>query len=289
MHSSKEKYSKSFFFALMLHVVVLAVLVVSFDFSARTPVLQNTANKENIINAMVMSAPPRPTKIAPKPEQFIPPKLASVKPTPPTPPKPVFPDPVKPVKPQEKIKIAPPTKPAIAILDKKQKKLQEDKIAQQLLADIKKQTDQQKKVKQKAIAAAFEKEMKQLTAKSIQKQLQQEQKQLLGAKTQQTQGEVNKYKALILQAISQNWLVPKSVNKSLFAELLIHVAPGGVVLDVQIIKGSGDESLDHSARSAVFKSSPLPVPADLDAFDTFRQFVLKVKPENVLSSETWES
>jgi colicin import membrane protein len=38
-------------------------------------------------------------------------------------------------------------------------------------------------------------------------------------------------------------------------------------------------TLDRSARAAVFKASPLPVPKEPDAFEAFRQFILKVKPE----------
>jgi colicin import membrane protein len=106
-----------------------------------------------------------------------------------------------------------------------------------------------------------------------------EQKRTSGAKSR---GEVNKYKALILQTISQHWLVPSGVDKNLSAELLIRLAPGGTVLDVQVIRSSGSAGLDRSARDAVFKASPLPVPSDSEGFDQFRQFVLKVKPENVI-------
>jgi colicin import membrane protein len=158
-----------------------------------------------------------------------------------------------------------------------------------MLADIQKQTHKEKKIKQKSIASEFEKDMKQMAARSLQQDMLQEQKKMAGARAQQVRGQVDKYKALILQTISQNWLIPPSVNKNLYAELMIRVAPGGVVLDVQVIKSSGDEGLDHSAQTAVFKSSPLPVPKDSDAFEPFRQFVLKVKPKDILNTENWES
>src|SRR3990167_469111 len=275
MQIRKEKYSKSFFFSVLLHVIVLIVLIVSFDFSAKMPVLENSAKNTEIINARIIASMPKSTRAVVSPKPALPPIMK------PNPPKPIFPDPIKPVAPPK-----PPEKQVIAILDKKQQKLRQDKIAQQLLSEIKKQTDKRKKItKQKELVAAFEKEMKQLTAQS--QQMQQEQKKIAGARQQQVRGEVNKYKALILQTISQNWLVPSTVNKRLQAELLIRVAPGGMVLDVQIIKSSGDDSLDRSARTAVLKSSPLPVPSDSDAFETFRQFVLKVKPENILTSESW--
>ncbi len=276
MNVRKDRYSSSFFFSLLFHSLLIAALIVSFDMNSSTPVLQNSEQNKEVINARVMDVVPVPKKIMPAPKKMAP--------TPPPPAQPVV------SKMQEKPQpIQPPKKQAIAISDKKQKKLQQDKIAQQLLADIKKQTRQQKKIKQKNIANEFEKDMKQMAAKSIQQEMLQEQKKMAGARAQQIQGEVNKYKALILQAISQHWLIPPSVNKNLSAELMIRVAPGGTVLDVQIVKSSGDESLDYSARSAVFKASPLPVPTDSNGFEPFRQFVLKVKPKDILSSENWES
>jgi colicin import membrane protein len=57
-----------------------------------------------------------------------------------------------------------------------------------------------------------------------------------------------------------------------------------MVLDVQVTKTSGDPSLDSSARAAVLKASPLPVPSNPDEFDSFRQFALKVKPENIMDA-----
>ncbi len=263
----------AFYFSLVLHLIILTVLVVSFDFSAPMPVVENSNNKE-VINAMVMETPQKPTKI-----------LQKAAPPMPAAPKPIAPKPM-PVKPMVKAAPVVPTKtPVIAIAEKKQKKTKQDLIQKQLLADLKQQTQHQKKVKQRAIQAAFEKEMNEIKAKSLQQQMLQEQKRLANVMTQQTRGVVDKYKALILQAISQRWIVPNNVDKHLTAELLVHVAPGGLVLDVQLIKSSGDEALDRSARAAVFKASPLPVPTDTEAFESFKQFVLKVKPENVLATD----
>jgi colicin import membrane protein len=260
----------AFYCSLFLHAVILMVLIVNFDLSTPMPVIENSENK-HILNAIVMDAPPQIPKIFQKP---VLPKLIS-----PSTPKKIEPDlsaktPVMPVK-----------KPTIAITDKKQIKQKQDFIQKQLLADLKKQTNQQKKIKHSALQAAFEKEMKEIKAKSLQQQMMQEQKRLVNTMTQQARGKVDKYKALILQSVSQHWIIPNNIDKHLTAELLIHVAPDGLVLDVQLIKSSGDAALDRSARAAVFKASPLPVPMDAAAFEAFRQFVLKVRPENVFSTE----
>lgn len=143
--------------------------------------------------------------------------------------------------------------------------------------------------KKKALA---QKQLKQKLAQAqqqmLQQQIAQEQQQLsataaASAHNQEMQNEIDKYKALILQTIGQNWLVPDNTDKSLSCQLLIQVAPGGEVLGVQVIKSSGNPALDSSATAAVFKSSPLPVPTDPELFDKFRQLRLTVKPENVTS------
>ncbi len=244
----QQKYGKPFLYSLSLHITVLLLMIVSFEFSSTMPVVESSNKNIEIINAIALNQPPTQLKFNPQPPQ----------------PKP------KPIHAQQK-KLVPvqPKKNTIAIAHKKQKKLRQEKI------------------KQKAVEAAFAKELKELNAKSLQQQMLREKKRIADVRSQQVSGEVNKYKALILQAISQRWLIPPGVNKKLFSELLIRVAPGGVVLDVQIIKSSGDQALDRSARAAVFKASPLPVPKEADAFESFRQFVLKVKPENVLSNESW--
>ena len=120
----------------------------------------------------------------------------------------------------------------------KPKKIKQDLIQKQLLADLKKQTQREKNSKQKAVQAAFEKEMNEIKEKSLEQQMLQEQKRLASIMTQQTQGVVDKYKALILQTISRHWLIPANIDKHLTAELLIRVAPGGT-FQVQLIKSSG--------------------------------------------------
>jgi TonB family protein len=126
-----------------------------------------------------------------------------------------------------------------------------------------------------AIADEFAKELKQHPLKPSKATLLKSDKSV---KETQMHGEINKFTALILQAISAQWLVPSGVNKNLSTTLLIRLAPGGLVLDVQITKSSGNHALDYSARDAVLKASPLPTPKDRESFDQFRQFQLKVKP-----------
>lgn len=261
----QQAFRKYFFVSLLLHLVFLFLLITSFDFSKPPPVVENT-NQSDPIEALVWK------ETMPKPKRII---QSTAKPIPIPAPSP----PEKAAEPQTKtVK----NEAIIAIPDKKVKVEQEKSIQKELLADLKKQAEKNKKQKQKELQMAFEKEMKEMKAKTLQDQMLQEKKRLSEIKEQKLRGVVDKYKALILQAIGQQWRVPPNANKKRFAELLIRLMPGGVVLEVQLTKSSGEEALDRSARAAVFKASPLPVPDDHDSFEPFRQFVLKVKPENII-------
>jgi colicin import membrane protein len=94
-------------------------------------------------------------------------------------------------------------------------------------------------------------------------------------------GVVDKYKALILGAIGQQWILPDQVNTSLSSRFKIRLAPNGAVLDVQLTRSSGDAVLDRSAEAAIYKASPLPVPSEPDMFNVFREISLTVRPETI--------
>lgn len=96
---------------------------------------------------------------------------------------------------------------------------------------------------------------------------------------------IDRYKSLIIDAISQRWIVPDSVNASLECRLQVRVAPGGDVIQVKLLKASGNSALDRSAQAAVYKASPLPVPTDATLFHQFREFNLVVKPQGIVADE----
>lgn len=253
---------KPFFYSLCLHILVLAWLVINYESHSKLAVVQNANRNTHVINAVVLSPQPAP-------------KL-QVKPLPPT----VEPAPII----KKTISTPEPEKQVISIKPTKPKPFASDKVMQQLLADLKKQSQLKKKQHAKhKTQQAFANQLKLMAQKSLQQQMLQEQTRLANLRAAEVQGEINKYKALILQVISQHWLVPSTEDKHLYADLLIRLAPGGTVLDVKIIKSSGKEALDRSAEAAVLKSSPLPVPTDATAFAAFRQFVLRVKPITILT------
>ena len=265
--------NKYFFLSAAIHIGALIILIASVEFSSPLTVIENT-NKNDVISAVVLGDSPKskmlPQKIASKPAQTI----VKEEPKPPEP---------APTMQKKTVESVQTPKDAIALKAAEKKK--RELFAKDLLADVQSTKEKHKKKKQKELTSQFEKTLREQAEKSLRQQLLNEEIKLQGKQTREAQGVVDKYKALILQAISEHWIIPTQANKKLYCELMIRVAPGGVVLDVQVTKSSGDPSLDSSARAAVLKSSPLPVPKDATAFEAFRQFVLKVKPENILGND----
>ena len=94
-------------------------------------------------------------------------------------------------------------------------------------------------------------------------------------------GVIDQYKARIIHAISQEWILPERVDSRLSSQFRIRLSPDGRVLEVSLIRSSGDPVLDRSAQSAIYKASPLPVPQDAELFKVFRDISLTVRPENI--------
>lgn len=125
----------------------------------------------------------------------------------------------------------------------------------------------------------------QIAQKNVQQLLQQEVHMTLQKNQMATRNAAatTKYRHLILQSIAQQWIIPPDLDKHLETRLAVRLAPGGMVLEVVIIKGSGNAVLDRSAQTAVYKASPLPVPKESGLFNSFRQINLTVRPEGLIS------
>ncbi len=153
---------------------------------------------------------------------------------------------------------------------------QKQKKIEQALA-YKKAAQKKKKLAEQALLA--EKSRQDLLQQSVERQLHQErQHSVKRANQQKLMKAVQRYRAMIIQTISQNWLVPKGVDHNLSCRFRIAVTPNGQVLSVRLLKSSGNMVLDRSAQTAVMKASPLPVPEDPVLFKEFRQFDLTVRP-----------
>ncbi len=171
----------------------------------------------------------------------------------------------------------------------RQKEEQEKHLADMKQQQIKMQKQQEQdtqrlaeltKKKTEELAKANLAKAEKAKADLLQKQQAAQQAVVNAANTARVAGEVDKYKALILNAISQQWILPQNADSAMSSQFRIRLAPNGSVLEVALTRSSGDPILDRSAQSAIYKASPLPVPSDPTTFNMFRDISLTVRPGN---------
>lgn len=298
-----ENYKSPLMLAVGLHLILIILLIVHFKFSSEQPVTQSSNNiiqavavSDNQAHTPIQQSTPKPVVQTPKPvvkpippppsqQQAIkqPPPVAVKQP--PTPPQPT----------QQQLAIEQQAQAELAL--QKAQALAQKKAAQQAALKLVQQQaasalNQQLQAQAQQQKQATQKQQMQSAQQATQQLLQQE----LSAATPTTstanatntisaadQGQIDKYKALIIASISQQWIVPDIKNKNESCKILVHLAPGGVVLSVTITQSSGDDVLDSSAVTAINKASPLPVPKDSTLFNNFRDINLTVQPQGILA------
>jgi colicin import membrane protein len=90
--------------------------------------------------------------------------------------------------------------------------------------------------------------------------------------------EIQKYTALINKAVSREFN-RTGLPEGLSCELLVRMVPGGEVTSVTIGRSSGNAVFDRRAELAVKKASPLPVPQDPGLFELMRETKFIFTPE----------
>lgn len=96
-----------------------------------------------------------------------------------------------------------------------------------------------------------------------------------------SQSMMDRYKALIIEKIAHHWVLPKAYQSDVSCRLRITLGANGEVLGASILQSSGYPALDASARAAVLKASPLPLPKDPALSAKFKVLRLTVKPEQL--------
>lgn len=93
-----------------------------------------------------------------------------------------------------------------------------------------------------------------------------------------TAAEVRRYQDMIRSKIRRNIAMPPDVPDSAQAEFKVTLLPGGMVLDVLLLKSSGNTAYDNAAERAVYLAQPLPLPADPALQNLFRELKLNIRP-----------
>lgn len=170
---------------------------------------------------------------------------------------------------------------------KQQQQALQQQAEQQLAILKQQQADAAKQLaatKAAAVKAAQQAKLQQSAKLDLAKQMSQEETQLDKQQNQQINDQISRYTTLILQAIGQQWIIPPNVDPTKYCILEIKLGDGGVVQSVNLQKSSGDPQLDRSAMAAVYKASPLPVPADPQIFAKMQDINLKVRPEDTMTT-----
>ncbi len=95
---------------------------------------------------------------------------------------------------------------------------------------------------------------------------------------------VASYMDIIDEAVNRRWSRPPSARRGMVVVLRIHLIPTGQVVSVNVVKSSGNEAFDRSARNAVNKAERFPELQNMPGrvFEAnFRRFLLKFTPEDL--------
>ena len=139
--------------------------------------------------------------------------------------------------------------------------------------------EQERKVKEKQEALQAE-----IARQEAEFQKQQEvdrQARQAESRRQASLSEINKYRSLIKEEVTRHWNIPATAHDDLLCEVKVRLIPSGDVVDVKIIKSSGDAAFDRSVEKAVYRAAPLSVPSvESGLFDEFREVVFQFEPRN---------
>ncbi len=83
------------------------------------------------------------------------------------------------------------------------------------------------------------------------------------------------YSAQLQNIVNGNWIRPATARTGLKCTVRVRLIPGGEVVEAHVTRSSGDAAFDRSAETAVLRSSPLPAPPD----PSLREFDFVFKPE----------
>ncbi|HEB54985.1 MAG TPA: cell envelope integrity protein TolA [Gammaproteobacteria bacterium] len=164
---------------------------------------------------------------------------------------------------------------------KRQAQLQIERQRQKrLLQEKKRRQAEQKRIKEEE--RKQQEELARQEAEMKQKLDADRRRQQEVARKQANQQEISKYLGQIKNAVTRHWTLPAQEVKGLRCEVKVRIIPNGEVIDVQIIKSSGNLAFDRSVETAVYRAAPLPVPSiDSGLFDEFREVIFSFEPRDL--------
>ena len=221
---------RSFALSAAVHIVLAAVLFLGVRWQVHAP---------STVEVELVDAPPPPAPVVEAPKPPPPKSEPEVKPPPPVP-KPDIVVREKP-KPKPEPKKAPPPKP--------KDDLELKKRMQEQLAMEQKALDQQRQERQLRELLAAQK------ADAARKA------------TAARASALGEYIGRIQAKVRGNWILPQDLHGNPEAIFLVTQLPTGDVLDIKLLKSSGNPAYDTAVERAILKSSALPLPSDPALFN----------------------
>jgi len=272
-------FSLPVFLSVFLHAVLLAFIILKFDFFKKEP----EPYKPHFVSATLVDVKP---KAKPVPQQVKEQVLDGKK----------DPD-LKPVKQQkeQEVQEAEAKAQVQKVQEQKEKAETEAKVRDEKLkkekakkeADEKAKSEKQKKVEeeQKALADAEKKKKQEKQRREELKALDaalQKEEQMISSTVDDVSSK--SYEELIAERVRQNWNRPPSARNGMTAVLEIRMLPTGQVMGVRVVKSSGDAPFDRAAEQAVKRVDRFEEVKNIppDIFEKhFRQFTFTFTPEDL--------
>lgn len=171
---------------------------------------------------------------------------------------------------------------------KRKQKEQERKQAEQAAANAKEKRIKEEQAQQKAAEERRRKKLAEEKRKKaaaeraeqerlLEQQMLEEMAARQSARSQQVMTEVDKYSALIIQAIERNFIQDEALMRGKSCKLKIKLASSGFVINVQAVQG--DKIVCQEAIKAVNKAGTLPVSKDPLVFKELQNISVIYAPE----------
>lgn len=264
---------RSILLAVAVHGAFFALIVFGVSWQSRpTPPLQAE---------LWDKLPPGKPGAAPKAD-VEPPKPQPARPEP-EPPKP---EPAKPEPPRADPKPEPPKPdPAIAEKKEREKKAQERKEREkkeQERKDLEKKAQEKKEREAKAATdtkAAADAKAKAVADARAKAKADADARAAADAAASARDNEIRGYVDRIRAKIRGKANVPDTVTGTPEVQVRITILPGGDVLDIVIVRSSGNRVYDTAIERAIRSAQPLPVPTSPELFGQFRSLTLNIRHE----------
>lgn len=250
---------RAIFLAVVVHVLFFGLIVfgVTWQSSPSPPVQAELWDK-----LPPTSKPVPPKREPPKPE---PPK--------PEPPKPKLEPPKPDVKPEP-----PKPDPEIALKAEREKRERLENEKRERLEKDKR--DRLEKQKQEDAKKKREQEEAARRKREEEEAARREAERVREVAATARQREFDRFVNAIRGKIRSRANVPDTVSGKPSVQVHIRILPGGDVLDIRIVKSSGNRVYDTAIERAIRSAQPLPVPAaDSELFPQFRDLILNIEHE----------